>query len=65
MKTAGEIIAKFFKMLVDFIGTVLKGSWCIFLGAIAFVGAVFILSIFFNAEVTAAIEIFKNFFKIP
>ena len=65
MKKAGEIVAKFFEMLVDFIGVVLKSGWAVFCGSLAFFGAVFILSIFFNQEVSGAIEIFKNLFQIP
>lgn len=64
MKTVGEIVAKFFKMLVEVIGIVLKGGLWMFLGATVFTGAVFILSIFFGAEVAGALEIFKNFFQI-
>ena len=65
MKKAGEIVADFFSMLVSFIGMVLKSSWTIVCGALAFIAVVFILSIFFNQEVSGAIEIFKNLLKIP
>jgi hypothetical protein len=65
MKKAGEIVAKFFEMLVSFIGIMLKSSCAIFLGGLLFFAVVFILAIFFNAEVSGAIEIFKNLFKIP
>lgn len=65
MKTVGEIVANFFKMLISFIGIVLKTGWGILCGSLAFFATVFILAIFFNVEVAGAIEIFKNLFQIP
>ena len=65
MKTFGEIVGKFFKAIVSFIGMALKTLWiaaCVLFLAML---AMFFLAVFFPEQVLGAIQIFKNLLKIP
>lgn len=65
MKVFGEIVGNFFKTIFSALETIIKSAWWVILCGVLFAMTVFILAVFFNAEVRAAVEIFQNVLKIP